>query len=341
MTTTATMRRAGRALAVAALTLAFAAGAALTAPTEAEAAPLPDASPTQVSAVAAATGQTTVFVRGTDNAIWYRTGRYSNYGSWKAIPYPAAGLTSGPAATISELSGPQLVTVVARNGYGAAMFTQSWLDGTTGEPTTWGAWSSMGGNFTSALSAASLGDNRWAVAGRGTDGAVWLSIAGGQTGRPTERWQSLGGAAYSAPTVEAEWTGSAWRWRTFVVGTDWRVWQRSSNVDGLGAIGPWIGGWVYSSHGLGSINTFGNPSRTDRLISTGGADHSVVVADPDSTRYAALGGWITSTAALVRQDDGSVLVLARGGDNALWYQYYYPGSPPASSGWYLLGGQLL
>jgi hypothetical protein len=229
---------------------------------------------------------------------------------------------------------------VARGPAGNGVGAQAWLDGTTGEPTTWATPFDLRGNFTSALSAASLGNNRWAVAGRGGDGAVWQAVYGGTSGAPWRGWQSLGGAAYSAPTVEAEWTGSAWRWRTFVVGTDWKVWQRSANVDGLDAIGPWIGGWAYTSRGIGTINTYGNPYRTDALITTGGADRSVVLANPNSTWNYALGGWLTSTAAVQPQNDGSVLVLARGGDNALWYQFYYPGSN-ASSGWYSLDGQLL
>jgi hypothetical protein len=332
---TQTLRRSVRAALLAAT---VAAGVLLAPATEAAAAPaLPDVSPSQVAAVTANTGQATVFVRGTDNAIWYRTGAsYGNWtwGPWKSIP----GLTvsSGPSANLSFVSGPQMVTVVARGPAGNGVGAQAWLDATTGEPTTWNPPFDLRGNFTSALSAASLGSNRWAVAGRGGDGAVWQAVFGGTSGQSRPIWQSLGGAAYSAPSVEAEWTGSAWRWRTFVVGTDWKVWQRSANVDGLDPIGPWIGGWAYTSRGIGTPNTLNNydPHYTTwPLITTGGADGSVVLADPNSSWHFPLGGWLTSVAPIQAQNDGSFLVFARGGDGALWYTRY---SGSTSSPWYSL-----
>jgi len=345
------VRRPGRLLAAGVLTMAFLGGAGLTGTTEAAASParkdastgwMPDVSPSQVSAVTDwVTGATTVFGRGGDGRIWYRTDDgVGNWSAWAAIPGLVA--TSAPSAVLRDWNGGVVVNVVVRGQDNSAYWWSASLDPSTGQPDLVGAgWGWLRGGFTTALSVASLGGDSLVVVGRGGDGAVWQRTLDLNWGW-SPSWVSLGGAAYSAPTVEAVTDGNTWWFDVAVVGTDWRVWQRSTNADpqDVQPLGPWHGGVMYSSHGLGAINTTADWWGPDRTLTTGGADHSVVLVDPDSSWYAALGGSLTSTAAITALPDGPYRVLARGGDNALWFTDFDPATE-THTGWTTLGGQLL
>ena len=141
-------------------------------------------SPVQVASVVAANGATTVFVRGSDSGIWYRTGSGSNWGDWRSIPSTVA--TSGPAVVTWD--GSQL-DVVVRGGDGAYWRSLGTFD-SAGRPTGLGYWQSLGGNFTTAPSVASLSPGRLTIAGRGGDGAVYQML---WNGTAWSGWTSLGG----------------------------------------------------------------------------------------------------------------------------------------------------
>jgi hypothetical protein len=299
-----------------------------------------DVSPSQVAAVLAYSGRNTVFGLGTDGGIWYRTD-YS-FAGWTAMPRTTTSgavltATSGPAAVSSDNGAS--VDVVVRGTDGGYWWTTGRLDADTGEPKGWLPWSPLRGSFTSAPSIGSIGADRLAIAGRGTDGAVWHRIYEGTQG--WSNWVSLGGRAYSAPAVEGEVVGGVGRYVIYVVGTDLRIWQvpTSAQRGSAGDRGSWFGGQLFSAHGLGTINAWANPWRTDKRLTAGGGDHSVFLVDPSTGWAAPLGGYLTSTAAVLRQNTGDHRVFARGLDNALWYVDYYPGSH-ANSGWFSLGGQL-
>jgi len=171
------------------------------------------------------------------------------------------------------------------------------------------------------------------VGGRGGDGGTWMKTYDGSA---WSEWASIGGNGYSAPTIEADNVNGSWRYIVSVVGTDWRVWRVPTAMLTPRAVGSWFSSGDYSSHGSSSGNrtaaTWG-----PKVMTTGGADHSVVLVDPGSNWYAALGGNVTSTASVVRQPDGSVMAYARGGDKALWMVRYDANGPGA---WVYLGGGL-
>jgi hypothetical protein len=273
-----------------------------------------DASPVTTSAVLSSSGATTVFARGTDGVIYYRTGRgVGTYTPWAAVPDMFS--TGGPGAVSADGTSVELVV----RGPDLTVYRASApLDPATGEPGTWSSWSSLGGVLTTAPAIASVGADRYAVVGRGSDGATWLRVYDGTV---WSAWASLGGAAYSAPSIEADNVNGSWRYLVSVIGTDWRVWRLPTAMLTPRPVGSWTNSGDYSSHGVGSGNTTA-PTWGPKVLSTGGSDHSVVLVDPGSAWYAALGGFLTSTAAVSRQPDGSVLVFARGADKSLWMVRY-------------------
>jgi len=273
-----------------------------------------DLSPMTVASVVSANGATTAFVRGTDGAIHYRTGRGTgSYSPYYAIPGDFT--TSGPAAVSSD--GVRVDLVVRATG-GVLLQTSSTLDATTGMPGIWAGWKSLGGALTAAPGIASVGPDRLAVAARGTDGSIWERV---YDGSDWSSWTPLGGLAFSAPSVEADYSTGAWQYRVTVVGNDLHSWTIPTGSTRAGAVGPWSGGRQFSSHGIGNANTSA-PVWTPKVQSTGGGDHSVVLVEPTSAWIAGLGGYITSVASVSRQPDGSVLVFGRGSDKALWVIRY-------------------
>jgi hypothetical protein len=187
--------------------------------------------------------------------------------------------------------------------------------------------------LSTAPAIASVGADRYAVVGRGSDGAVWQRVYDGTS---WSDWASLGGSGISAPSIEADRVGGAWRYLVSVVGTDWRIWRLPTAVLQARSLGSWFSTGGYSSHGPGSGNTAG-PVWGPKVLTTGGIDRSVVLVDPGSSWSAALGGNATSTAAVSRQPDGSVLVFVRGTDRSLWMVRY---DSNGVGTWVGLGGQL-
>jgi hypothetical protein len=288
-----------------------------------------DVSPMSVASVTTPSGATTVFARGGDNAIWYRTTTNgSSYTAWSAIPGAVA--TSSPAAAAADGSA---VFVVVRGPGGGVLLASTLLNG-AGVPTTWSSWNALGGTITTAPGLASTGTGQLAVVGRGGDGAVWERV---YSGSDWSGWASLGGRAYSAPAIEADLVGSTWRYVVTVVGADWSLWRVPAKSGTTGAAGPWTGGGDFTTHGPGTAN----PSPwnwSPKAMSTGGPDNRVVLVDPTSSWTYDLGGSLTSVAAVARQSDGAVIVYARGGDGALWsIRYRYPSD---RGSWTSLGGSI-
>jgi hypothetical protein len=132
-----------------------------------------DVSPSQVASVVSQDGNTTVFVRGTDSRIWFRTDLGGSWSEWSAVP-GATAVTSGPAAV--AVGG--FVYVLARGPRNEALYQLANLTFGTGQPQMWNVnWTSLGGSLTSAPAIASVGDSL-SVVGRGGDGAIWQRFPG-------------------------------------------------------------------------------------------------------------------------------------------------------------------
>jgi hypothetical protein len=269
-----------------------------------------DLSPMMVTSVLAANGATTVFVRGADGSIFYRTGMGTEeYSAWQAIP--GAISSSGPAAVSAD--GTRVDLVVRGPAY-ALYRTSAPLDPGTGSPGAWAAWESLGGALTTAPAIASVGPDRLAVAGRGADGAIWRRVFDGSEWAP---WASLGGYASSAPAIDADFVGGTWRYLVSVVGTDLSIWKSPFPASSERPSRAWTSARTFSGHGLGSGNTSA-PYWLPKIMTTGGGDHSVILVDTTVGWATKLGGGLTSTASVTRQPDGGVLVFGRGTDKALW-----------------------
>jgi hypothetical protein len=284
---------------------------------------IPDLSPVQLASVVAPNGATTVFVRGADNSIWYRTGTGVswNWTDWRSIPLTNA--TSGPAAV--TWNGSQ-VDVVVRGGDGAYWRSIGWFDA-AGRPGTFGAWVSMGGVFSSAPSVAAVSYGRMAVVGRGGNGSAYQRLWNGSS---WSEWTSLGGQANSAATISADPATS--QYLVSVMGSDGLLWQTGTSTTKAGAFG-WVGTGVRSTHGAGTSASSWQTA-TGRLLSLGGAGHSAVMLRPDGTRQS-LGGQMNSVVTVAKQSDGSYLVLGRGSDNEIWMTRYVNGR---GGDWISLGG---
>jgi SpoIID/LytB domain protein len=283
---------------------------------------IPDLSPVQLSSVVAANGATTVFARGADSSIWYRTRTGAGWGEWRNIPGGYA--TSGPAAVTWD--GYQ-VDVVVRGGDGAYWRTMGRFD-SAGRPGGFGGWQSLGGKFTTAPSMASLAPGRLSIVGRGGDGVVYQLL---WNGYHWSGWTGLGGQARSAPTLSADTTNT--RYLVSVMGGDDRLWQVGTTTSNAGPSGPWVGGAVRSSHGP-STSATSQYTASAPMLTLGGPSHAAVVLRPDGTRVS-LGGGMTSVVAIARQADGSYLLFGRGGDDAIWMTRYANGG---GGDWVSLGG---
>lgn len=222
---------------------------------------------TLVDAPAAAALRDTVylFVRGSDNGLYYRssTDRGTSWGAWQ---YLGGVLSGAPAATTYN---GRVYVFVAGTG-GELYYRRADVDGGFRED-----WQTLGGTLTAPPAAASDGANLY-VFGRGTDNGLfarrfvegedwgpWYSLGGTLTAAPGAAgfgnqvgvfvkgggdalyqrrsvspdrfgdWQLLGGTLTAAPTAAATVLGGQATLAVFVTGTDGQVYERRT-LDGEG-----------------------------------------------------------------------------------------------------------
>jgi hypothetical protein len=204
-----------------------------------------------------------VFVRGTDQGLWYIAWNGSGWANWQPI---GGVLTSSPGA---DSVGSQTSVFVRGTD------DQLWTIGSNSG--TFGRWTPLGGVLTSgpasdAWSGASLHID---VFVRGTDGALWHKWADNGT---WYFWEPLGGKLASDPATVS--SGPA-RIDVFVRGTDNQLWHR------------WFdhGAW-YGWEALGGVLT-SSPAVTS--CAPGHLDVLVVGSDGQIWRKgyngASWGGW--------------------------------------------------
>jgi hypothetical protein len=270
------------------------------------AAPADNPTPSGIAA-ARTTSAVTAFVRGTDDAVWYRT------------TAPGTGYTTlggrilyGPAAV--SWGGNRLdVFVIGTDG---ALYHRA---GTAGG--IFNDWEYLGGRLTASPAALSFAPDRLNVYGRGTDGQLWTMA---WTGTAWTGWSPMGGALTSGPGAVADrvsGTGTVG-----VRGTDGRLYEFRVNAQG-------IGGWTNIGTPLCSAPAYAVHSAAagSTTLAFRSGDLSMSVAG------ISIGGMVTSAPALVADPAGSgITAFGRGTDNALWA---YTGSPGGGS-WSSLGGVL-
>jgi SpoIID/LytB domain protein len=308
----------------------YAVAPVITTVTDATTGNIPDVSPSQPASVVSANGMTTVFARGTDDGIWYRTGTglqgYGpGYSAWQAIPGTRA--TSGPAVVTSD---GHWIDIVVRGADSAYWHNAGPLDA-NGKPAWFVGWQPLGGTFTTAPSIAAIGSNRLAVAGRGTDATTHLKIWDGQA---WSAWGGLGGQSYSAPSLTAD-VGNQ-RYLVTVIGSDSRVWQVGTSLTAPQVSGSWVGGGVASTLTPASSAASWTAGQSGGLT-LGGGDHSAVLLGWDGSSLG-LGGAFTSVISIAPQWDGSYYLFGRGLDRSLWMARYVNG---VVSTWMPLGGAIV
>jgi hypothetical protein len=191
------------------------------------------------AATSSANGKLNVFVRGSDNALWYKTSTNGVWSDWQSL---GGALSSAPA--VASWGGDRLDVFV--RGTDNALW-HLYFDG------SWSAWESLGGVLSSSPSVASWGNGRLDVFARATDNALWHLYFDGSW----SAWESLGGVLSSSPSV-ASWGNG--RLDVFARGTDNALWHLY--FDGSWSAWESLGGILTSAPaaispaGEGSIDIF-------------------------------------------------------------------------------------
>jgi 5-hydroxyisourate hydrolase-like protein (transthyretin family) len=261
-----------------------------------------------------------LFVRGSDNAIWYK---YETGTTWTTAKSLGGNCTSAPAAT-SPSSGVINVFVQGTNG---AVYEKT----TTNNGATWSGWTSLSGVLAAGSSPAATSPASSAidVFVQGTNGAVYEKTSS-DSGATWTGWTSLGGvlAANSGPAA----TSSGSVTYVFAHGTDNAVWYKDWN------------GTAWSSwNSLGGVLAAGSsPAATSPASSaidvfvqgTNGAVYEKTTANGGTT----WGGWTSLSGVLAAgsspaatSESGQVYVAALGTGNALWWK-------TTTSSWMSVGG---
>ena len=244
-----------------------------------------------------------LFVRGTDNALWWERWNGTSWSNWASL---GGVLTSSPAAT-SPSSGA--IDVFVR-GTDNALWERTTTDGGG----SWSAWTSIGGQIASGTGPAACSwGSRLDVFVEGTNGALYQKTWSGSW----SNWASLGGVLTSSPAATSPSSGAI---DVFVRGTDNALWERTT-TDGGGSWSAWtsIGGQIASGTGPAACSW---GSRLDVFVEgTNGALYQKTWSGSWSN-WASLGGVLTSSPAATSPSSGAIDVFVRGTDNALWEKAY-------------------
>jgi PQQ-like domain len=253
--------------------------------------------------------RTDAFVRGTDNQLWQRTW---NGTAWSASWTPLGGvLTSDPSAVSG---GPNSIDVFV-DGTDHAVWHRH-FDGTS-----WLPWESLGGYATCAPDASSWGLSRLDLIVCGTDHALHHRSWDGTS---WAAWDTVGSGGYATSNPSVVSWGSG-RVDVFVRGTDNALWHISGDV----AVG-WSG-W----DSLGGVLATGPDAAS---CATNHLDVFVTGTDGGlwqkgyNGNGVSWGPWLSWGAhptadpgAVCQPGTTSIMLFARGTDNALW-QTVIPGS---------------
>ena len=249
-----------------------------------------------------------VFVRGADNALWYRERLTASNFSW--TPWKSLGgyLTSDPAAVSWGLN---RIDVFARGSNGQLI--HRWLSGDF-EP-KWSNWESLGGILNGAPAVSSRGYKKLDVFIRGNnnqlysksfDGNGWFSPGWGG-------WTNLGGQLSSAP-ASVSW--SANRIDVFARGStnnlihkwwdgNWRAWE---SLGGSLGSGPTVASW--------------GPNRLDIFMR--GNDNKIYhkIFNGSWMGWEYLEGLTQYDPEAIAVGPNKLDVFVRGLDGALWHKWW-------------------
>ncbi len=248
----------------------------------------------------------TVFVRGTDNAVWTQNWNGSEWSGWLSL----GGVVT---SNISATSSGSTITIFAR-GSDNALWTQNW------NGTEWSGWQPLGGVIAGDPDSVSLASETYVFV-RGSDNAVWYRNGTAGAWNP---YESLGGVV--ASDISATSSGSTIN--IFVRGTDNSLWTQNWNG------GSWSG-W----QPLGGVIA-GDPESVSAgltYVLVRGSDNAVWYRNGTAgawNPYESLGGVVASDISAT-SSGSTINIFVSGADNALWTQNWNGGS---WNGWQPLGG---
>ncbi len=302
-----------------------------------------------------------VFVRGTDNALWWR--HWSGTTGWDAWNSLGGVLTSDPAAASN---GTGNITVLAR-GSGGACYVRSTTDGGA----HWTDWSTLGGLLLAGTGPAayswsipwSYWDNVQQKQVTGVNQQLGVFVTGtnhqlywmSTDGTITHGWQSLGGYLTSSPAataVGAQQQNNAPAQGGIidvaVRGGDGALWLREYNVQRTSTNFGWLK-WISLSGKIApgtapaiALASYQGPNQLDVFVK--GMDGALWHQRTPSG-YNLWSGWesrsgkLTSSPAATwepgQYPGGTFLdVFVVGTDNALWWMWYFNGQSYATwSAW--------
>jgi 5-hydroxyisourate hydrolase-like protein (transthyretin family) len=271
-----------------------------------------------------------LFVRGSDNALWYK---YWTGTTWTTATSLGGVLAanSSPAVT-SPTSGAIDVFVQGTNG---AVYEKT----TTNNGATWSGWTSLGGGLAAGSSpaATSPGTSAIDVFVQGTNGAVYEKTTT-NNGATWSGWTSLGGglAAGSSPAATSPTSGAI---DVFAQSTNGAVWYKDWNGT---AWSSWtsLGGALAAgsspaatSPGTSAIDVFAQ--------GTNGAVYEKTTTNNGATwsGWTSLGGTLAagSSPAATSPGTGQVDISVLGTGNVLWWKTT-TNSGASWSGWMSVGG---
>ncbi len=242
-------------------------------------------------------GRLDLFVRGSDNHLWYKSYTNAGWSSWEDLGGPPGLLGSDPAV-VSWSAGRLDIFVAGTDGH----LWHLWYAG------RWSGWQNLGGGVVGAPSVSSWGPGRLDVFIRGTDNHLWhLSYS-----EAWSAWELLGGELTSSPAAVSWGPG---RVDVFVRGTDGATWQTSyaGSWSGFGSLGgQLVDGPGVSSWAAGRLDLFARGT-DNRLY------HQWFDDGAWSGWQLAQGGVLNSAPAAVSWGYGHIDVFVRGTDDAIWH----------------------
>jgi hypothetical protein len=257
-------------------------------------------------------GNLRVVARSPGNNVWIKSWDCCTAWSvWTSVSSPSGGITSDPSITDSA---PNVLHVFAR-GTDNAMWTRKWSG------SSWGAWTSIGGGFTSGPDAMSV-NGYVLVFARGNDNGLWqntLNPQGSWSG-----WESLGGSLTSDPSVVAS---GCCKIVVFGRGSDGLLTYRFFD----GNTGTWSA-WLLPRVASFVLNSAPDASvfgadRIDIFASGGGSNelhHLYFNGGRWRSSWALVGGTLTGNPGAVSWGTNRIDVFIRGSDNVMYHRWCEP-----------------
>jgi len=271
-----------------------------------------------------------LFVRGTDNACWWKHFDGSAWTDWTSL---GGALSSAPTAIAASASGRSGVVISVRGTDGGI-----WARAYSPDFNSWSSWQGLGGQLYADTgpglyaSADASGNGIIGVFVTGTDQALWHQyynagalMAGSTTG---SGWQYLGGVLTSTPAAVATSPSSI---MAFGRGSDAQLWYRSSSSSGWsGWQSP--GGQLLAGTGPAIVVS----NKIDVYVT--GTDNAVWYKSYTGTwsSWGTIGGLSNYSPSATREGTSFIDVFVTGTDGNLWWRYS-PGPTATWSNWLSVG----